>query len=428
MPDYRALLREALSPRLEPGLLPLPTVSLSNVDTEESHNCVILEPNSDERSQLFHEGITELNKGGYALLILSGGLATRLRYELPKALLPISPIRKKTLLQLHLERVRRLEHMLDHDAPRPKVFILTSKFNHDDIRNYLASVNFCGLDKDQVITFQQDTAPYVALNFDDFIPSEGDSGTLMESPKGNGDVFHALSKCTEFMYIVDKLKMIHVIAIDNALSRPLDPELLGLSMRFPGLEVLNKCVVRRGQENLGVFCKGSYAQIVEYSEIEKLPENSAAFLNSTNTIYGNICDHLFSAQFIKKVINNRLYESLPYHAAMKSVIAKSSDATETYGYALELFIFDIFAFATKLVCIEVNREMQFAPVKYFADRDFANILSAQHRMSAVAKQWLEAAGAIVKEGLIEISPSISYGGENLDQYKGKHIEGDVYIE
>ncbi|ORM42274.1 UDP-N-acetylglucosamine pyrophosphorylase [Babesia sp. Xinjiang] len=428
MPDYRAILRDALSPRLERDLTLLPSVCLSDIPEEGPFGRVIREPSVAETRTLFDHGIRELCNGGYALLILSGGLATRLGAKLPKAALPISPVQGKTLIQLHLERVRRLEALMKPGTPNLPVFIMTSRFNHDAIASYLKSLNYCDLHEGQVVLFMQDTAPYLQFNGHDFFPTSLDGSTVAEAPKGNGDVFNALSRCSEFMDHLKCMRMLHVIAIDNALSRPLDPELLGLALRFPGIEVLNKCVVRRRGENVGVFCLGKVPCVVEYSELEKLPD--ASFLNGSSTVYGNMCDHLFSGEFLRRIIDERLFELLPYHAAKKALM--SSNATgqpaESNGYSLELFIFDVFQFASRLLCVEVNRDMQFAPVKYRADCDMSNLLSVQHRMNNVARQWLESAGAILGDGFFEISPSVSYCGEGLERYSGMHLEGTLYIE
>src|SRR6185436_2512082 len=45
-----------------------------------------------------------LSKGKIACLILAGGQGTRLETSLPKALVEVTPVRKKTLLQLFCEK------------------------------------------------------------------------------------------------------------------------------------------------------------------------------------------------------------------------------------------------------------------------------------------------------------------------------------
>ncbi|GIX63967.1 kelch repeat and K+ channel tetramerization domain containing protein [Babesia caballi] len=421
-------------------------------NTQVSGETFFYRPESDEWSkgkctsaprQTAFRSLAAHPTGGSALLILSGGLATRLGTTFPKALLPISPVRRKTLLQLHMERLRRLCELLGPESPRPRVFILTSRFNHDTIARYLETVNFCGLDRSQVVLFQQGTAPCMRFGDYSYFPRAPDqwseeagegapeTGAFVEAPNGNGAVFEALSRCEEFMRELPSLRMMHVIAIDNALSRPLDPEVMGLALRCPGVEIVNKCVRRRGVENVGVFCMGDTPRIVEYSELERLPDKS--FLQGT-TVYGNICDHVFSGAFLRRVIGERLFERLPYHAAKKvvpcynEVDGSECRPAEPNGYTLELFIFDIFQFASRQVCLEVDRDMQFAPVKYLADCDASNVLSSQHRMSSVARAWLEAAGATLGEGFFDISPAASYAGEGLGRYSGMRLEGPMYIE
>ncbi|CDR95629.1 hypothetical protein, conserved [Babesia bigemina] len=436
MLDYRSLLREARKVRFESGLTPLPEVELDELRVSEASGRVIREPSADQRHCLFEDGLRELSKGGYALLILSGGLATRVGITFPKALLPISPVRRKTLLQLHLEKVNRLCALLGKDSVPPRVFILTSPFNHDSIEGYLESQRFFGLDKRQVVLVMQGTAPCLTLDGNDFFPcppaEDGSDSKVVEAPKGNGALFEALAHCPEFMSQLENLRLLHVIAIDNALSRPLDPELVGLALRCPGVEVLNKCVVRRGSEKVGVFCMGKAPRVVEYSELEMLPD--ASFLQGTTRVYGNMCDHAFSGEFLRRIIEEQLFKQLPYHAANKVVSYYDQDEGRMVrpdapnGYTLELFVFDVFQFASRVMCIEVDRDSQFAPVKNVADYNVYNELSAQHRISRQSRNWLEAAGAELGEGFFEVSCLASYQGEGLERYRGARLEGPMYIE
>lgn len=442
--DHQALLHAALVRPLDSCFTAMPDVSLEDLSTSDTFGCVIRQPSSDQSTDLFCDGLSELRGGGYALVILSGGQATRIGTTLPKALLPISPVRRKTLLQLHLERVKRLCTLMGPGCPQPYVFILTSCFNHDTILGYLESVRYFGMDKHRIILFMQGNMPCLRVDSHGYFTSDpgnpqGAEGIGLTSedniivcPNGNGAVFQALAECKEFMSVIGTLKMLHVIAIDNSLSRPLDPELVGLSLRSPGVEVLNKCIVRRENENLGVFCMGKSTCIVEYSEIEKVA--NASFLSGATTVYGNICDHMFSGTFLRRVIDDCLYQQLPYHVAKKlipyfdPILQRTIKPDCPNGYKLELFIFDIFQFSKKVLCVEVDRSVQFAPVKYLSDCDAANIQSVQHRMSDVAKGWLNCVGCSVGDGFVDISPNLSYAGEGLERFASSRIDGPVYLE
>ncbi|KAK1443105.1 spore coat polysaccharide biosynthesis protein SPSA chain a [Babesia gibsoni] len=444
-PDYKQLLREALAHQLDGPFSSLPVTSVEDMCNVPDACSVVRKPDPEQCDRLFQDGILELRSGIFALVILSGGQGSRVGASFPKALLPISPVKSKTLLQLHIERVKRICVLLGNDCPKPKIFIMTSFCNHNTIREYLESMDYFGLGKDQFSLVMQANVPCLSMKNEDFLPSSpssrysitthdcADYENIVYCSNGNGAVFEALSKCQDFMDIIDRLKMLHVIAIDNSLSRPLDPVLIGLSTRLPGLEILNKCIRKYDNENLGVFCIGKTPCIIEYSELEKLPDSS--FLRDGEvTLYGNICDHMFSGAFLKRVIDGQLYRKLTYHVAKKAVpyydenLKMEVRPKQPNVYKLELFIFDIFQFASRIMCLEVERLGQFAPVKYLADCDPSNEKSAQHKMSNTYKAWLESVGAKIGCGFVEISPSLSYCGEGLEEYRSKHIDGPVYLE
>ena len=128
--------------------------------------------------------------------------------------------------------------------------------------------------------------------------------------------------------------------------------------------------------------------------------------------------------------------NLPYHVAKKEIPcvqrAESGSsggavAGKCQGWKLESFIFDVFPFATRLVCLDVPRGEEFAPLKNKTGNDSAE--QCRLAQSALAKQYLRAAGATVEdakfdaaESICEISPLVSFAGENLENMKDKKID------
>mmetsp|Transcript_15647 Transcript_15647/g.39823 ORF Transcript_15647/g.39823 Transcript_15647/m.39823 type:complete len:225 (-) Transcript_15647:290-964(-) len=132
----------------------------------------------------------------------------------------------------------------------------------------------------------------------------------------------------------------------------------------------------------------------------------------------------YSRQFLEKVAT----KDLGYHVAVKDV---KTEAGTVKGLKLEKFIFDAFPYAKKTCLLEVEREAEFAPVKnaFGADKDSPD--TARALLMQLHRRWAEAAGATIEgsadEGL-EISPLMSYAGENLEEWAGKTLKSGTMVQ
>ena len=91
--------------------------------------------NIDEKSEY---ALTLIKKGYYAVVILAGGLGTRLGYNGPKGIMELEGANKKCLIQLHLEHIMQKCIKL---AYLPYVFIMTSSMNDSITREKLKRWN-----------------------------------------------------------------------------------------------------------------------------------------------------------------------------------------------------------------------------------------------------------------------------------------------
>lgn len=139
--------------------------------------------------------------------------------------------------------------------------------------------------------------------------------------------------------------------------------------------------------------------------------------------------HYFSVQYLETVCRE-LQEAGVYHIARKNIkgyqgpvdvrnnnssCGFAHNFTNIQGIKLELFIFDVFPMAERVGLMEVARDEQFAPVK---NAPGSNVDSPDTARAAVLKlhaRWVERAGGRVEaaEG-VEVSPLLSYAGENLE--------------
>lgn len=122
-----------------------------------------------------------------------------------------------------------------------------------------------------------------------------------------------------------------------------------------------------------------------------------------------------------------------YHIARKKIKYYDGEKKETIsptsntGLKLESFIFDVFPMSEKMAVLDVDRSLEFGPVKNKPGSDSDSPDTARKLISEMAKKWVVAAGGTLvgdKENAVnEISPMTSYSGEGLeDLVKGKDIQ------
>lgn len=166
------------------------------------------------------------------------------------------------------------------------------------------------------------------------------------------------------------------------------------------------------------YCQvdGQY-RVVEYSEISKKaselrrPDGKLVF-NA-----GNICNHYFTVDFLKNV---SIYheQELDLHVARKKIPYVNDEGirvipTTPNGIKVEKFVFDVFKFSKNFVAWAALRESDFSPLKNADSAGQDCPSTAKRDVLALHKNWLLKAGAKSILGDVEISPLLSYGGENL---------------
>lgn len=161
----------------------------------------------------------------------------------------------------------------------------------------------------------------------------------------------------------------------------------------------------------------NHYQVVEYSEMTK----ETAELRRVNgqLVYNaaNICNHYFTIDFLKNV--GYLYEKdLLLHVAKKKIPYVNDDGERIIpkipnGIKIEKFVFDVFPFAKNFAVWQGMREEEFSPLKNSnsADKDCPS--TARIDLLNLHRKWLLKAGARDVGDNVEISPLLSYAGENL---------------
>lgn len=366
-------------------------------------------------------GEEQLSNGKVAAFLVAGGQGTRLGFDGPKGMYPVTPVKKKSLFQLHAEKLLAMSKKYGKQIPW---YILTSETNNDQTIEFFNKNDFFGYDIADVIFFIQDMIPgldrqgRLILDAPDHI---------FKNPNGHGGSLKALWEKGAVTDMKNRgIEHIFYFQVDNVLTRICDPAYIGYHVLGES-EMSNKVVHKSSpEEKTGILCLiDGKLGLVEYSDLDK--ENMYA-LNEDGTLKfwgGSIAIHIFDIDFVE--LENKNGFKLPYHLAEKSIpyinkkgkLVKPEDKN---GIKFETFVFDALLDTKKSVSIEVDRNKEFSPLKNSSgdnspitiNRDLINMYSS----------WIENAGYKIKSDLdgnvaanVEISPLFAVNERELKKKK-----------
>jgi UDP-N-acetylglucosamine/UDP-N-acetylgalactosamine diphosphorylase len=373
-------------------------------------------------------GMEAIRKNQVATLVLAGGQGTRLGFDGPKGMYSIGLPSERTLFAMMALRIRKLAALAGEENVALPFYVMTSPLNHDATVAYFHSKEYFGLPESDVFFFQQGTLP--CLTKDGKIILER-AGKVAVAPDGNGGIYPALQHSGALKDMTTRgVRYLHVFSIDNALIKPADPVFLGYCIG-QGADCGNKVVWKsHAHEKVGVVAsRGGKPCIVEYSEITTEMAESTDDDGRLLFGAGNICNHFYTLDFLReKILPNMgnmyhiAHKKIPfYDAATQSTVAP----TGNNGIKLETFIFDVFPLSVSMAVFEIERSEEFSPVKNKAGSEADSPDTARAMASDQAKKWIKNAGGNligkVDDGVCEISPLTSYGGEGLEHYEGQDV-------
>lgn len=425
---------------------------------------------TEDMDMWFKTGLKAIQEGKVAVIVLSGGQGTRLGFSGPKGMYDIGLPSKKTLFQLHAERLRRVCHLASEVVDSPNLppstartdadtaatansdcdtaeekkstrisipwYIMTSPLNDAITRQFFAENHYFGVPESDVFFFPQGTLPCMTLLGKIMLES---AGRVAMAPDGNGGIYPALQRTGALDDMRARgVEHLHVFAIDNALVKVADPHFLGYCIKSVA-DCGNKSVWKaEAGEKVGVVVnRGGKPCVVEYSEMD---EEACERRNAEGKlVFGaaNICNHYFSRAFLEDTVLPGMADM--YHVAHKKIPTADGPKGETMkpseinGIKLESFIFDVFPLSKNMVLFETLRADEFAPVKNAPGSSSDSPDTARQMISEQAKRWVVAAGGQLQEGSgdCEISPLVSYGGEGLQrrvELKGIAVPFHLEIE
>jgi UDP-N-acetylglucosamine/UDP-N-acetylgalactosamine diphosphorylase len=398
---------------------------------------VILKPPQTPSTKAGYEqarqlGAKILSEGKVATLLVAGGLGTRLGFDGPKGVLEVGPLSRKSLFQLHAEKLLHLNRKFNTRIPW---YIMTSDQNDAATKTFFSERDFFGLNPDDVFFFTQGTIP--ALDPQGKLMLDA-KDHIFVGPDGHGGVLPALRDSGALDDLARRgIEKVFYFQIDNVLLNMCDPVFLGLHT-LKNAEMSAKVVAKRDPyEKVGVIGRlNGKVQVIEYSDLSR--EEMEARLPDGTLKYngGSIAIHIFNLDFLEKEIRQGI--KLPFHLAFKKVpyldeYGQLIQPEKPNAYKFEMFIFDALKDAAEVVVLEVNREEEFSPIKNKSGDD--SPVTAFRDLQNLYRKWLTAAGVEIVNGhtnshpiTIEISPIKAIeSNELLQQQLPKKIASDFLL-
>lgn len=375
-------------------------------------------------------GERALEQGEVAMLLVAGGQGTRLGFDLPKGMFPIGPVSGRTLFQMVCDRLIAMSRRYGHDIP---LYIMTSPATDAATREYFESESGCGLAADQLNYFCQGQMPAVDAKSGQVLLN--DKGEIALSPDGHGGIVTALAKSGCLAGAKQRgIKLFYYAQIDNPLAEICDPVLIGYHLL--GRSELTTQVVKKrfAKEKVGnVVSIDGKVQIIEYSDLPDAVAQQTTAGGDLKLWAGNIAIHVFDLAFLEKVSSQA--DGLPFHRASKKVgyiddKGRSVAPTEPNATKFERFVFDLLPLAANALVVEADAGRVFAPVK---NADGAAVDTPELAKQAIVRlhrEWLEAAGARVDDGVrVEIHPGWALDeAATCEKIRGElHITTDTFL-
>lgn len=359
-------------------------------------------------------GEEALRAGRVAAFLVAGGQGTRLGFNGPKGKFPVSPVKNKTLFQLHAEKILALSGKYDVAIPW---YIMTSETNHAESVEFFKSNSYFGLGAENMMFFRQEMIPALDPHGKLILDAKDH---IFRNPNGHGGSLSALKNSGALDDMKGRgIDFIFYFQVDNVLVQMCDPIFLGDHIQ-ENAEMSAKVVVKtEPAEKVGVLGSiDSRLGVIEYSDLSDGQMQARNADGSLKFQAGNIAIHILNVDFVERENEGGL--RLPWHVAHKKISCLDETGSlveqdQPNGYKFETFVFDALGDAKRTVILEVDRAEEFSPVKNKEGIDSPE--TARRDMENQFHRWLKVAGVAgsAGKGAIEISPLFALDAEDLEE-------------
>lgn len=343
--------------------------------------------------------------GRTAFLTVAGGQGSRLGFDGPKGLYPVTPIRRLPLFALFAEKLLAARRRYGVEIPW---LVMTSRGNHEETRRAFAQADWFGLGAGTVRFFAQGMLP--ALSSEGRLLLAADGG-LFWSPDGHGGVIAGLRSSGLLAELAAAgVEELFCFQVDNPNVTVPDPVFLAFHRRA-GSDISSKVVEKSHPgEKIGTIATiDGRPGVIEYSDLSDEIRDARDGAGRLVFAQGSIAIHVLRTGFL-----SREEFTLPLHLARKRVrtlipTPDGADTGDREAIKFEMFIFDAIPLAKRALFFEVDRTEEFAPLKNREGPD--SVETCLRGQVEKAARWLETCGVTVPRGedgrprsLLEISP------------------------
>lgn len=382
-------------------------------DSLQPPSVITLEEQSASQTATL-EGEHCISQGRVGVMLVAGGMGTRLGFGQPKGMLPLGPVSGNSLIQIMIERIVALGIRYGVRIP---LYLMTSEFTHHSTIRFLIENDLFGLPKEDLAIFCQGTLPAICAKTRRLLMTS--PGVLAGCPDGPGGMLTAAwhHGCFDDM----EKRGIDVLfygQMDNPLLNIADPHLIGHHL-IADADITTQVVKRSNSaERCSLYvAQGPRIWPLKYHAI---PQGIAAatdddgaplyWARSTGT-------HAYRVSFLRRISTHK--NALPAIPCRRSVpnideLGKQQLPNELNAITFERFVDDLRHYTCQTLLVEADRETKFAPVKYPDFMKAETFTAARTAMVKLHTNWLVDAGTKVASGIaVEISPLFALDGADI---------------
>jgi UDP-N-acetylglucosamine/UDP-N-acetylgalactosamine diphosphorylase len=366
--------------------------------------------------QARQRGREALAVGHVGAILAAGGQGTRLGFDHPKGMYSIGPVTRRTLFQIHVEKILAASRRYGLKIP---LYLMTSPKTHDETAEFFKRHDCFGLPEEDLFVFCQGTMPAVdAATGKVFLESPS---RIAVSPDGHGGMLAALAASGGLNDArLRGIRQLFYFQVDNPLVDICGPEFIGYHI-LADSELTTQVIAKRDpMDKVGnVVRVDGRLHVIEYSD---LPDDVARRRNTDGSLAiwaGSIAVHILDTAMLGRLAESA--DGLPFHYAQKKVAhidagGRPVEPKTPNAIKFERFIFDLMPFSANAIVVEIDPQDGFGPLKNAPGAASDTPEMVQSMMIAQHARWLKQAGAEVSEGVpVEISPLLALDAEELAQ-------------
>ena len=386
------------------------------------------------------KGRSLLSKGKIAIVLLAGGLGTRVGSNAPKGMLNINLPSGRSLFQMHADMIIAQQDAAGVELP---LYIMTSPMLYRNVYNVFELHQYFGLNRSKVHFFNQTLLP--CFDFDGKIAMQTPT-TVATSPGGHGDLLYSLQHSGMLKKMEStNVDWVFTFNVDNPLANVPDPTFLGYCATMNTSRCFKVVERMRLNEALNIFEYETSDQTARYFSYHHLNNKNKVTNEHVEVpvVWGDMMHILMKLSFIKQFATNDPTNSLKWHKVPARIRKQKGTPLVVNGYKFEQFLPDIFENVNHLSdksasLFVANRLKEFSPIKNAWGKKFDSPDQAKQNILKYHRSVLIQNGVEISlDKNIEICPSLLVASdrrtailksiENNEHFDSDDTRNNIYL-